>query len=299
LPSSNLGNKTKGLVTISVANIRVQPSHRAELATQATMGTPVKVWKRERGWYLVQTPDQYLGWVDNEAIVPVDSSGYRKWHEMPKIIFTDAYGLAYDITDRSATVTDLVYGDVMAVLNVSAGYVQVLLPDGRKASVLSSQCMDYHSWRRSRNPWPDSIVAAAKKLMGVPYLWGGTSFKGVDCSGFTKTVYFMNGIVLPRDASQQAVMGQEIITSNGWQQLQPGDLLFFGSKARENAPERVVHVGIWIGNNEFIHASGKVQVASFDPSAPNYDGSEHKRFLRAKRLLPGGGLYDLRKVELF
>ena len=136
--------------------------------------------------------------------------------------------------------------------------------------------------------------------MGLPYLWGGTSMKGVDCSGFTKTVYLMNGLVLPRDASQQVHIGEEVDTKAGWHHLQPGDLLFFGSPAKEGQPERVVHVGMWIGgNNEFIHSAGMVHISSLNPQAPNYDEGEHKRFLRAKRITPQAALKDLRTASWF
>ena len=79
----------------------------------------------------------------------------------------------------------------------------------------------------------ESIVRCALKLIGLPYLWGGTSSKGVDCSGFSKTVYYLNGLILNRDASQQALHGMHVDLSEGYGQLRPGDLLFFGS--RENS----------------------------------------------------------------
>lgn len=159
--------------------------------------------------------------------------------------------------------------------------------------------MNYTYWQFSRDPTNSNIVAAAKKLLGIPYLWGGTSFKAVDCSGFTKTAYFMNGLVLPRDASQQVALGTEIDTTNNWQHLQPGDLLFFGAKASGTKPERVVHVGMWLGDKKFIHASGLVQVSSFDPADPGYDANEHRRFLRVKRITPESALFDLRKSQVY
>lgn len=293
------GIQEKAVVTISVANLRLQPSHKAEMATQATLGTPLQVFKKEKNWYYVQTPDHYLAWVDSEAIQPMDNNKFAQWHQQPKLMYTSPYGFAYAAANDSATVCDLAFGDVLSIVETTNEFYKVALPDGRIAFVHASQAQPYEQWKNSRQPSAENFANTSKKLMGVPYLWGGTSFKAVDCSGFTKTVYFMNGLVLPRDASQQINLGEEVDTNTGWQNLQQGDLLFFGIPAKENTPERVVHVGLWIGNNEFIHASGKVRITSLDPAAHNYDAYEHKRFLRAKRITPQAALYDLRKSDIY
>jgi cell wall-associated NlpC family hydrolase len=122
--------------------------------------------------------------------------------------------------------------------------------------------------------------------MGIPYLWGGTSSKGFDCSGFTKTVYFLHGVIIPRDASQQALVGKLVDETGDFSKLQPGDLLFFGEKATEQNPkERVVHVAIYIGNKRFIHAGNPIRVNSLDPSDELYDAHNATRYLRAKRIV--------------
>ena len=135
------------------------------------------------------------------------------------------------------------------------------------------------------NPTADDLVATSKTLRGVPYLWGGTSTKGMDCSGFTKTVYFLNGMVIPRDASQQVHTGKPIDSTGNFENLEKGDLLFFGRKATDSTAEKVVHVGMWIGDNEFIHASEMVRTSSMEPNAENFDAFNRDRYLRTKRIL--------------
>ncbi len=130
----------------------------------------------------------------------------------------------------------------------------------------------------------EDLVETSKKLMGLPYLWGGTSPKGVDCSGFTKTVYFLNGMVIPRDASQQVHTGKLIDTTKNFQNLIPGDLLFFGRPATDSTSERVVHVGMWIGDNQFIHSMGDVHISTMDSTSSDFDEYNYNRYLRSKRV---------------
>ncbi|HYE58275.1 MAG TPA: C40 family peptidase, partial [Rhodothermales bacterium] len=155
-------------------------------------------------------------------------------------------------------------------------------------------------WLAALRTDPEALVSTAKTLLGAPYLWGGTSTKGMDCSGFTKTVYLLHGLILPRDANQQADAGEAVDDAGDFSKLQPGDLLFFGRKAQEGRAESIVHVGMWIGGGEFIHAAGRVRINSMDPGAPNYDAYERGRYIRARRylgtpqgvaLLREGGLY--------
>lgn len=286
LPEAELGERIYGLVEVSVCNIRSAPRHSGELATQALMGTPLKVLEMEdNGWLLVQTPDQYIAWVDRGAVTRITKEEFDRWKSAAKIIYTNPYGFSYVETNtESQTVSDLVYGDVLEILGEKGDFYQVLFADARKGYVLKSEAKIYSDWIKNTNPTEESLVRASKRLMGIPYLWGGTSFKGVDCSGFTKTVYFMNGLILPRDASQQVFTGDLVDKSSHFESLEPGDLLFFGEK-REDGSEKVVHVGMWIGNDEFIHASDKVRIGSVNPKAANFDEYNVKRYLRSKRIL--------------
>jgi gamma-D-glutamyl-L-lysine dipeptidyl-peptidase len=302
LPDSSLHGSLTAVVSLSVVNLRAKPGHVNEMVTQATMGMPVNILKREKGWYLVQTPDNYIAWTEGGGIKPMNKPQLDAWRQVEKVIYTKPFGFAYSTSStNSQTVSDLVYGDVAELQHEQDGFYQIRFPDGRISFVPSGEMMLYRDWVASRNPARDSLVSSSMRLMGVPYLWGGTSFKGVDCSGFTRTVYFMNGLLLPRDASQQVKIGVEVDTKNGWSNLQAGDLLFFGTPARDGKPEHISHVGMWLGgpNNEFIQSSSRVQISSFNPGAANYDGGGQHRFIRAKRIAPGDALFDLRHASFY
>ena len=285
LPTANLGKNTKGIINISVANLRSNPGHSSELATQATLGTIVNVYKKEDNWYYVQTPDNYLAWIDDGEFELADDQKAENWRRDEKIIFTKTYGHAYVAPHEDAPiVSDLTAGNLLTIVKYTDENYIVRFPDGRNAYVDRNEAEPYAEWLKTRNTTNETLVATAQKLMGIPYLWGGTSTKGVDCSGFTKTVYFLNGMVIPRDASQQVHTGKLIDTTRNFKNLQKGDLLFFGSKTTETSPEKVVHVGMWIGNDEFIHSSGKVRVSSMNKSSKNYDEYNLNRYLRTKRI---------------
>ena len=284
LPSAELGGQTFGIVNNSVANIRSEPSHPAQLATQATLGMPLKVLKKESNWYLVQTPDDYLSWVDSGGLELMDQEQFDKWTSSDKMIYLNTYGYAYAEPDEDAAkVSDLVSGSILKLLDTEGDFYKVGYPDGRTGYVARREARSFDSWKSSAEASENELVKTAKTMNGAPYLWGGTSSKGMDCSGFTKTIYFLNGWIIPRDASQQVKAGEPIDTSEGFDNLRPGDLLFFGSPATETSSQRVVHVGMWIGNDEFIHSSGRVRISSVDPEADNYDESNVNRFLEAKR----------------
>tara|TARA_R110002051_G_scaffold159564_1_gene231038 strand:+ start:2555 stop:3751 length:1197 start_codon:yes stop_codon:yes gene_type:complete len=302
LPSKNLNGKTVGLVTISVANLRSNPKHSAELATQALLGTPVNIYKKDGSWSLIQTPDKYLAWVDGGGVVPMTVSELAKWKSSNKIIYTAIYGCTYSKPDViSQVVSDIVAGGILELLEEQPEFYKVKYPDNREAYINKKEAELYSDWLIKTNATEETLVATSKKLMGLPYLWGGTSTKGVDCSGFTKTIYFLNGMVIPRDASQQVHTGEQIDEIKDFDKLVPGDLLFFGRPATDSTSEKVIHVGMWVGNNEFIHSSGQVKISSVDKDAPNFDEYNLNRYLRSKRLLKSnnGDLLNLTKTQLF
>jgi len=285
LPSPELEGNTKAVINISAANLRSNPKHSAELATQATLGTIVNVLKKEGGWYLIQTPDNYLAWVDQGGIHLTGEKESFDWTVSDKIIYTNTYGHAYDSKDKTTRVSDLVAGSLLKLIGSEDDLYKIQFPDGRQAFIVKTEAQEYNSWLSNLSFEADSLIETSKTLMGVPYLWGGTTTKGVDCSGYTKTIYFLNGMVIPRDASQQVHAGKSIDSIADFSQLQKGDLLFFGRKATETTSEKVVHVGMWIGDNQFIHSSNMVRISSIDKDAPNYDEYNVGRYLRTKRIL--------------
>lgn len=286
LPDEKLGDKTFGIVNVSVANIRSQPSHSAELATQALLGTIVKILNYKKGFYLVQTPDKYISWVDDDGIVPVNREQLNDWDSNPQIIYLKDYGFAFAEPDvTSQRVSDLVIGDILIWVGEQGEFVKVQYPDKRVAFIKNDEVESYEKWLNNTKPTQENIIETAKTFMGIPYLWGGTSAKGMDCSGFTKTVYFLNGVLLDRDASQQVNKGILVDTENGFANLKKGDLLFFGNKETEKRKESITHVGIYIGNMEFIHEAGCVKINSFNEIKPNFSKNRLKHFVRARRII--------------
>ena len=284
LPDQSLGEGIYGVVTLSVASMRTEGKYSAEMATQALLGTPVKLLQ-SGDWLRVQTPEGYISYTSSGNIKKMNKQQFNEWNASPKIIFTQNYGFAYVSTDATDVISDLVVGNILRLDDETERFYKVSYPDGRTAYVDKTQAQKLDDWYNSINLTGENIVAYGKRFMGVPYLWGGASAKSLDCSGFVKTVYFMHGIILQRDASQQYYTGLSVEAGSNFENLEVGDLLFFGSKAENGKRERIGHVGIYIGNKQFIHEGTQVRVNSFDPDAPNYDRYNTNRFVRASRII--------------
>ncbi len=290
LPEKNLGDKIYGLIDVSVASLRTKPKQAAELATQALLGCRVKILKELRSWILVQTPDKYISWMESGNLERMNKIQISEWESSKRIIYTKEYGICYSKNDvTSDPISDIVAGDLLKELNRDNNFVKVEFPDKRVGYISDNECEDFNTWLNSRNINAENIISTAKKFMGTPYLWGGTSTKLMDCSGFTRTVFFLNGIFLPRDASQQVNVGSAVDTKNGFSNLMPGDLLFFGEKATTTKKEKVTHVAIYLGNEEFIHESGMVRISSFDKGKKNFSLDRLTQFIRAKRIIDSVG----------
>lgn len=298
LPDSVVNKTPFAVGRNSVINIRSEAKHSSELGTQGLLGMSVNVLDKKGDFYRIQTPDKYISWVDKGGIQLMTPAEFSTWSAAPKIIFTATNGAAFSqASESSPLVSDLVFGNVLRYIFQNKSFFRVAYPDGRIAYVKKEQASLYDTWKQTLAANEIDIEAAAKTLIGVPYLWGGTSTKGMDCSGFTKMVYLMNGFIIPRDASQQVNAGKTVDENLKFEGLKKGDLLFFGTPATADKKQRTTHVGIWLGNEkgEFIHASGNVHISSINEDQPNYDAFNKNRYLGSKRYL---GINDPLLVKL-
>ncbi len=279
-----------GLIKVSVANIRTQPGHSSELTSQALMGTPVEILDLQDGWYLIRTPDRYIAWLEAGAIAKVELGELANWFSDSLRSCVPAQTTVRLAPGSEKIVSELVAGDLVKLQGTPTnGFSRIQLPDGRSGYVAGEDLMPYAALSTPQSVPVEKVLLTAFEQVGKPYLWGGTSPKGMDCSGFTKTAYYLNGYVIPRDASQQVHAGQEVPLDEDFSQLLRGDLLFFGSY-RDDGSERVTHVGFYLGAGRFLHAgadNGYITENNLIEGEQGY--AEHRRnsLLRARRLREG------------
>lgn len=266
LPSEEIGNDKWAVVTISVACLRCDPRNGAELASQALMGTPLKVLDKVSDFYRVQTPDNYIGYMTPGSFELMTDKEFSAWKVSKRYIVT-----AYQSTlfanpdgDESNVVSDLVLGDILEYKSVKGDFVELSMADGRSGYARVKDVAEFSQWAKQNFNF-ELIRKTAFRMMGTPYLWGGTSVKAIDCSGFVKTSYFANGIILQRDASQQALTGLKYECKDWAEKAQPGDLIFIGNKNG-----RVTHVAMYLNDGKFIHSSGRVKLNSMNPKDDNF-----------------------------
>lgn len=290
LPAENLGDKTWGISCLSVATGREQPEHKAEMGTQILMGEVVRIWKRTTNayftWYYSQSADGYLSWLEKGTFVNCTREEVELWNRGPLLVVTAFEDSILEQPQPGAQpVSDVVPGDLVKKTGEEGDWYKVEMPDHRSGFLPRKSAEDYLAWKQSRQPTAENVERTARRLIGRPYLWGGYSPKGLDCSGLAKLVFFLNGIELKRNSSQQARQGSEVPLDKDFSQLRKGDLLFFGPRARRRRPERITHVGIYLGDKLFIQSSGRVQISSLDPDSPIRDEFRIRSLLHARRIL--------------
>lgn len=271
------------VVNLSVCNMRRTPDFDAEMISQALLGTPVHVLAFNK-WYQIQSPDTYTGWVHPEGIHLMTKAEYHDWNAAEKVVVTALQGIAYSKPSLSAEpVSDLAGGDRVRYKGLVNWFYEVEFPDGRIGYIPRNIASKESVWRENLRTDVPAILATARSMTGFPYIWAGMSPKGMDCSGYVRTVLFLHDIIIPRDAGPQSRVGQRIEHPDDFQ---PGDLIFFGRRDPSGIKDRVSHVAIYLGDKTFIHSIGIVKVGSFDPDSPLYDAFNTGRMLYASRILP-------------
>ncbi|WP_312206845.1 C40 family peptidase [Epilithonimonas hominis] len=230
----------KGICNVSIAPLRADSSDKSEIVSQLLYGESADIIEVKDNWTKIITHyDNYEAWMDTKQISPVsDEFVTSRKRNLVKEPF-------------QSTMTES--GKVLLSMGSEVNFETTAPTRGRDLS--------------------ESIVNCAKEFLNVPYLWGGKSFFGIDCSGFTQIIYKIHGIKIPRDAYQQAEIGDALTFI---EEAKPGDLAFF-----ENKEGRIHHVGIILADQKIIHAHGKVRIDSLDSTGIfNKDQNRHTHILR-------------------
>lgn len=258
ISSEKSQNITYALSYLSIVPLRAEPNHRSELVSQILFGEYMKVLETKDEWSYIQLEqDTYKGWVETIQLLPSTKTEYEKIVNTAKIkVFEN-------------------------LVSVKINDVEVLMPKGTNLPLYAD---GFFVFNNQKIPFSGSvikgkhtrkeIVETAKSYLNTPYLWGGKTPLGIDCSGFSQIVYHTNGYTLLRDASLQATEGELVAFVS---QALPGDLAFF-----ENSEGRIIHVGIIIENEKIIHAAnGRVRIDQIDQEGIyNDEVKKHTHHLR-------------------
>ena len=313
--SNASGVKRWAVTALSENMMRLEPDYESPLETMSLMGTVVEIIGEEGYWRQVVTPEPYTAWCTDLGLVEMSAEQINEYKAADKYICTAHHSGVYESPSiKSRRLSDLSMGNLVRVVfqegkkmkpSVKKKWAEVMLPDGRKGWTPVSDLTLFAQWAVKQEITAKRIIDTAMQFEGTPYLWGGASSKGLDCSGLVRLTFFMNGHLLPRNASQQVNYGREIImecnhdikpdSEKFYQEmtgriknLQPGDLVFFGMPGTLFKKEKITHVGIYIGDGKIIHASHKVRINSLIPGQSDYYENSYK-LLKARRYIGWNG----------
>lgn len=245
-----------GICNLALIPLRIEPSDRSEIVSQILFGEHFEVLEQSKQWSKIKMHfDNYEGWIDTKQFQFISDVEFE--HLSNEVLVLNADIIEY-ITATDNFLMPIPLGSSLSFLNNSE---------------INTQNYSFEGTRISGIKPKSDIVNLAFMYLNAPYLWGGKSPFGIDCSGFTQMVYKLNGYKLLRDASQQAMQGEAL---SFIEECEPGDLAFF-----DNEEGKIIHVGIIMENNYIIHASGKVRIDRLDHlGIYNVDTQKHSHKLR-------------------
>jgi hypothetical protein len=240
-----------GICNLSIVPLRFEASDSSELVSQVLYGDYFKVLEQRKSWSKIRLAfDKYEGWIDNKQYIEITSEQYTSLQNTSPKLSID---LVEFVQDSNEQLYPILLGSSLNGLSILNHSHDGSLVEGKHAK--------------------DNLINTAFLYLNSPYLWGGKTPFGIDCSGFTQMVYKLNGYKLLRDASQQATQGEAL---SFIEESEPGDLAFF-----DNNEGAIVHVGIIMKDNYIIHAHGKVRIDRLDHSGIyNVDKKMHTHKLR-------------------
>lgn len=243
------------LCNLAIVPLRLEPSDRSELVTQVLFGETFTILEKKEKWSRISlAADLYEGWIDNKQFTEITADQFNKIQESARFYCADLI----DYLTGKNTLMPVSLGSDLSYLTFADINSQQLSFDGTMITGIQPKA---------------NLLKTAFLYLNAPYLWGGKTPFGIDCSGFTQMVYRLNGYNIPRDASQQAKIGEPL---SFIEESEVGDLAFF-----DNEEGNIIHVGIIMENNYIIHAHGKVRIDRLDHlGILNIDSGRHTHKLR-------------------
>lgn len=228
-----------GISKLGIIPMRKEPNHRSEQVSQLLFGECFKIEEQQQDWaFITVEQDGYQGWIDYKQIECISEEMYKKLIETPQSYNADMIGF---VSDRNHLSYPIPLGASLSFLKIKE---------------LNQDKIKFEGMQTSGKKTKKDIIQTALMYLNTPYLWGGKTPSGIDCSGFVQMVYRLNGYDLYRDAYQQATQGEAL---SFIEESELGDLAFF-----DNEEGRIIHVGIILSENKIIHAHGKVRIDNLD-----------------------------------
>lgn len=262
LLAQNIPTMNLGICALSLLPLRAEPSSKSEMVSQLLFGEAYRILEEKEDWYFIETLDEtYQGWINNLQVEALTAPLDR---HLVQTVFP--FVMAKNLSNQQ-----MILLPVGAKLNgyfikeEQLGFMQNGVEYLVQTETFNTNCLNLASG-----------LLLAKQFLNSPYLWGGKSAFGIDCSGFTQIIFACMNKQLPRDAYQQAEQGEALTFI---EEIVPGDLLFFGANS-----DKITHVGIALGQGEIIHAAGKVRIDKVDSYGIfNRDLQKHTHILRTIR----------------